>query len=334
MRNIMKYTEKRHSRLAFAMTFAALLLTALPAHGQYMSFFGDSTWVYHVVAVQSPPAYATSFPLGVYSRTFTMTFDKSSHQNLQGEDYFSALAYSSCMPRCWSGLLREDTAHGRLYRSGRLVCDMSLAEGDTFSWVSFSGLKRLMLVDSVRYYSGRKTICLSLLNHPDDYFFGTVYADQHADYPFSIRFIEGIGPTYGTCTGEEYSYPNVPPGYGALAQPYLTLLLCLYKDDSLVYMADERLGCEQQHVGVSEHPSMSAMNLYPNPATQYVVMDMSTGEEMEGTVVITDMLGRHRIQQNAEGSRCRIPVAELPAGMYFLTYRDGKRTIVRKFIKE
>ena len=191
-----------------------------------------------------------------------------------------------------------------------------------------------MLVDSVRYYSGRKTICLSLLNHLDDYFFGTDYANQHADYPFSIRFIEGIGPTYGTCTGEEYSWPNVPPGYGALAQPYLTLLLCLYKDDSLVYMADERLGCSQHHVGVSEHPSMSTINLYPNPAAQYVVLDMSTGEEMEGTVVITDMLGRHLIQQKAEGINTRIAVSELPAGMYFLTYRDSKRTVTKKFLKE
>ncbi|MCR4858539.1 MAG: T9SS type A sorting domain-containing protein, partial [Bacteroidales bacterium] len=45
-------------------------------------------------------------------------------------------------------------------------------------------------------------------------------------------------------------------------------------------------------------------------------------------------LGRVCHQQNAEGSRCRIPVAELPAGMYFLTYRDSKRTVTKKFLKE
>lgn len=119
----------------------------------------------------------------------------------------------------------------------------------------------------------------------------------------------------------------------SLAQPYLTLLLCLYKDDSLVYMADEELGCVQActYVGISEHLQTSIMNLYPNPATQYVVLNMSAGEEMDGTVVITDMLGRHLIQQKAEGINARIAVAELPAGMYFLTYRDGKRTIIKKF---
>ncbi len=327
----MTRTERKHGRIAFAMTLAALLLSALPAHGQYMSFFGDSTWVYHVVAVQRPPEQATSFPLGVYSRTFTMTFDKSSHEDYHGEDYFTALYASSCIPYCWPGRLREDTVLGRLYHNGYLVCDMSLNEGDTFYFEPSTiapDLGRLMLVDSVRYYSGRKTICLSLLNHLDDYFFGTVYADQHADYPFSIRFIEGIGPTYVT-RGEDYCWPHV-----TLAQPYLTLLLCLYKDDSLVYMADERLGCSQHHVGVSEHPSMSTINLYPNPATQYVVLDMSTGEEMEGTVVITDILGRRCIQQKAEGANTRITVADLPAGMYFLTYRDSKRTMTKKFLKE
>ena len=76
------------------------------------------------------------------------------------------------------------------------------------------------------------------------------------------------------------------------------------------------------------------MNIYPNPATQYVMLDLSTGEDMNGSVTITDILGRVCHQQKAEGTRCRIPVAELPAGMYFLTYRESKRTVTKKFLKE
>lgn len=76
------------------------------------------------------------------------------------------------------------------------------------------------------------------------------------------------------------------------------------------------------------------MNLYPNPVTEYVVLDMSTGEEMFGSVVITDMLGRQCFQQRVMGTNCQIAVSDLPAGMYFLTYTDGKRKVTKKFLKE
>jgi hypothetical protein len=89
----------------------------------------------------------------------------------------------------------------------------------------------------------------------------------------------------------------------------------------------------EECVGLEDYPQ-AVMNLYPNPATQYVVLDMSTGEEMDGSVMVTDMLGRRCLQQKAIGTSVRIPVIGLPTGMYFLTYTDGKRTVTRKFMKE
>ena len=80
--------------------------------------------------------------------------------------------------------------------------------------------------------------------------------------------------------------------------------------------------------------AMPYVNLYPNPAAEYVVLDLSTGEEMDGLFVITDMLGRQCLQQEAEGTKCQIPVADLPTGMYFLTYKDGRRTVTKKFLKK
>ena len=77
--------------------------------------------------------------------------------------------------------------------------------------------------------------------------------------------------------------------------PPLGLLQCMYKDDSLVYMAHESLGCDQTCFGYQirlQEYTQTYLNLYPNPATQYVVLDMSTGEEMNGTITITDMIGK------------------------------------------
>jgi hypothetical protein len=80
--------------------------------------------------------------------------------------------------------------------------------------------------------------------------------------------------------------------------------------------------------------STSKVNIYPNPAMQYVVLEKGTGEKMHGSVVITDVLGRQCLQQRAEGAKCQIELSDLPVGMYFLTYSDGERTVTRKFMKK
>lgn len=272
------------------------------------------------------------------------------------------------------GLLYEDTVQGRLFDMGYLICDMSLSEGDTFvhkgtcndwyepriwytgpSWdpilysIQIDTIRIGMVVDSVRYLAGRKTIFLSLLDHQNDFFFGTGNHGLLDDYHLSIRFIEGIGPTYGLLdnycfTRNLYNVDHgIRPTIFYYLDPPLGLLQCMYKDDSLVYMAHESLGCDQSCFGYQEfldpHDNVLEyaypyLNLYPNPATQYVVLDMSTGEEMDGWVKITDLLGRVCHQQKAEGAVCRITVSNLPTGMYLLTYTDGKRKVTKKFLKK
>ena len=326
------------------ITSALFLFALLNARGQYMSFFGDSTWEYHATCIFDPPEYPEDYenypppgPLGAYCHTYYFRFDKSHFTYRNGKMYYTSLGYSDLNyldSLVWAGTayIREDTMLGRLYcpygaGSERVICDMSLSEGDTFIHPS-SGGDRYMLVDSVRYISNRKTIFLSLINHQDDYFFGTGNDGLLSDYNFSIRFIEGVGATYAWGMGTYYG-PIHPQVYT------LSLLLCMHKDDSLLYMANEELGCVQTSlgVGVPEHPQ-SCMNVYPNPAKEYVVLEKGTGEEMHGSVVITDVLGRQWLQQRAEGAKCQIELSDLPVGMYFLTYSDGNRKVTRKFLKK
>ena len=320
------------------ITISALLCALLSTRAQYMSFFGDSTWEYHSVVVTQPPEDYLEFPpetpspLGAYCQTVVHRHSKASYSSAcVHTDPSGYMTLPPLDDNGWESylILSEDTLNGRLYNWGYLICDMSLSEGDTFFYPAFF-CDMAMLADSVRYIMGRKTIFLSLLNCQDDYFFGTVYADRHADYPFSIQFIEGIGPTCGLTPGQTIYQSSDPNKY---AEPNLMPLLCLYKDDSLTYMADGRLGCYQACVGVPQYAQI-IMNLYPNPATQYVVLDMSTGEEMNGWVAIMDMLGKQCHQQKAIGTSIRISVSDLPTGMYFLTYTDGKKKVTRKFLKK
>lgn len=375
MEKKMTQSSNRRERFAAEVAFVALLLASSPACAQYMSFFGDSTWKYQYTVITRPPEDYLEYPpetpnaLGVYCITFSACFSKDYYFNTPlPPDLTPIKRYRDLLcndheshPVVWrgSGLLYEDTVHGRLYDRGFLICDMSLSEGDTFvyeglcaNWYEgdffdapgpIDTIRITMVVDSIQYLAGRKTIFLSLLDHQDDYFFGTGNHGLLDDYNLSLCFIEGIGPTYGLLeyVCDFHNMYNITHGIHPIMfyylEPWLGLMQCMYKDDSLVYMAHESLGCDQSCFGfqesISEY-SYSYMNLYPNPATQYVVLDLSTGEEMDGMVVITDMLGVQCLQQRAEGANIHINVADLPTGMYFLTYSDGKRTVTRKFLKK
>lgn len=388
---IQSYIYKLYLVMKKILCSALLLLALLPARGQYMSFFGDSTWKYQYTIVTQPPEDYLEYPpetpndLGVYCITLSSCLSKNRFSNTDllpyspqhCDQYISGGGIYSCHDHeseshssYWNGYNRlfEDTVQGRLFDSGYLICDMSLSEGDTFvhkgicsEWyephlwytgsdldpnlfeIQIDTIRIEMIVDSVRYIAGRKNIFLSLFDHQDDYFFGTGNHGLLADYKLSIRFIEGIGPTYGLLDVrcQRNNLYNIQHGITPTAfyylDPPLGLLQCMYKDDSLVYIAHEGLGCDQTcwgyQVSLPEY-DQSYLNLYPNPATQYVVLDLSTGEELSGTVSITDMLGKLCIQQKAEGTNCRIPVSDLPVGMYFLTYMEGKKKVVKKFLKK
>ena len=373
MKGIMTHAVMESRRFAAALAFAALLIAVLPAHAQYMSFFGDSTWRYHVTYITQPPEDYLNYPpetpnmLGVYCQTLTACYCKNSHFYYGHGQYDTSLYEPvSCHDHdddtysyAWriGDVLSEDTAYGRLYEGPYLLCDMSLSEGDTFVLTGLcdffykevvfeSNITHTyhidtihieMIVDSISYIMGRKMIFLSLLDHQNDYFFGNGNEGYLSNQNLSIRFIEGVGPTYGLLSRCYYFNLDVegnsnPWENNVYLAPWLGLLQCMYKDDSLVYMAHESLGCDQTCVGIQDH-SQPIMNLYPNPATQYVVLDMSTGAEMDGMVVITDMLGRQCLQQKVGETSVRISVMDLPTGMYFLTYSSGKRKVTRKFLK-
>ena len=367
----MKKNTTKTSLFGAALALAAVMSVSFPACAQYMSFFGDSTWKYQYTVISRPIEDYLDYPpeipnaLGVYCTTKYACFSKDHISSDNDQHYLHEHCHDhdgEAHPNVWdgAGALHEDTVYGRLYDGDFLICDMSLSEGDTFVlkgqcafWYEpgmvppggelIDTIRFTMIVDSVRYIENRKTIFLSLLDHQDDYFFGTGNQGLLAGYNLSIRFIEGIGPTYGLLNVECFFVNlynmdhGLDPTIFLYFEPHLDLLQCMYKDDSLVYLVHEGLGCDQSCFGFqesySEYPQ-SYMNLYPNPATQYVVLDMSTGEELDGLVIVTDMFGKQCRQLKAEGASVRIPVADLPTGMYFLTYMDGRTRFTRKFMKE
>lgn len=330
--------------------FSVFLSVMFSGQAQYMSFFGDSTWKYHITYLTNqpedylnyPPESEPPTPLNAYCRTMVFRYDKgffddSTHHYLTTPHGGYGLCHS----------VYEDTVYGRLYvdsycwadhpqtYKGIMVCDMSLSEGDTFVLEDNGGYPsqiwhydtigdRTMIVDSVRYIDGRKNIFLSLIDHQDDYFFGTDYVGQLSNHDFTVRFIEGIGPTYGLLPGR-----RAPHGAIDL-HPSLGLMLCMYKDGTQVYMADEGLGCEQTCVGVEEH-SPSVTTVYPNPTDDLLYIELA-GAEI-ANITLYDLQGRIIYSPNSPNSP--INLRNVPAGVYVLrvTGADG-REYHRKIVKK
>ena len=315
------------------LTLAFLLALALAGRGQYESFFGNESWEYNIDYLMT--CYTNDYDpnniFGVCCETISFEYNKQDTISIGGCFYFKN---TGCLTP--NTFLREDTANGRLYarystdisEDEYLLCDMSLLEGDTFvlrngaeDWIYFED--KTMVVDSIGYPMGKKVIYLTLLDsgsYREDFFFESSAYNYMAEYNISLRFMEGVGPMYGIH----------PP----ISEPYLGALLCLHKDDSLYYMTHETLGCDQFGAGITirEKP---LLRIYPNPSSQYVIVESVSGEELSGKVFIRDIVGRVCCQQNVSGQLVHIPVESLPQGVYILTYMDEQNNITtRKFVKE
>ena len=240
--------------------------------------------------------------------------------------------------------VREDTLTGRIYRyypeldTEVVVCDMSLSVGDTFRMPDvmdrvqngpgsdywdyyYHETNKPTVVDSVVYVGGRKIIFLKPFGFyadPDGslYFGSEMFQDI---YP-NLRFIEGVGPTYG------------PFGYINRGAGYMNLLLCVHYGDSLVYMNHPILGCYQFGTGVFEYPA-STMRLYPNPASQMLNVEFDGKEPPLGVITVTDMAGVVVLSQECSSAVTSLDVSRLKSGVYVIGFRNDKGYIVKKFVK-
>ena len=85
----------KSTRFGAALAFVAALFASFPAHAQYMSFFGDSTWKYQYSVITRPPQDYIDYPpetpnaLGVYCITMSACF---SRDNINSNHHYK----SSC----------------------------------------------------------------------------------------------------------------------------------------------------------------------------------------------------------------------------------------------
>ncbi len=104
----------------------------------------------------------------------------------------------------------------------------------------------------------------------------------------------------------------------------------------LIYFETDETGTAQGfdmdyeggHVGIDDHDN--ALNLYPNPANDRVVLDCA---EPIRSVEIRNAEGRIVYAGTPETDRTEIRIEQLPAGIYLLTARTETSVITKKIVK-
>jgi hypothetical protein len=80
-----------------------------------------------------------------------------------------------------------------------------------------------------------------------------------------------------------------------------------------------------------EETSGTKINLYPNPAHEFLNIDVDS-EEI--TATISDLSGRKYSSEKLSGSIKRINISNLPGGVYFIEVAAGVKKDVLRFVKE
>jgi len=91
------------------------------------------------------------------------------------------------------------------------------------------------------------------------------------------------------------------------------------------------------NTGISQFENVE-VNVYPNPATSFVSVEVSSEEAQQFTATVVDMMGKtvytDQFGHNGGTERYQIPVNDLAKGVYFLHLNSGTGSHVQKFVVE
>lgn len=99
--------------------------------------------------------------------------------------------------------------------------------------------------------------------------------------------------------------------------------------EDCVRIDDVRLPHKASCVGLEEQTGLENINLWPNPAKDYVVINNLKGENQ---ITIIDLNGRMRYYQNSSSNQVEINLEGLESGIYNLNIINGNNISTKKLI--
>ena len=91
-------------------------------------------------------------------------------------------------------------------------------------------------------------------------------------------------------------------------------------------------------LGINEMSAFSAMSVFPNPAKDIVTLSVNSSKQFSNCVVsFTNVLGQkemsNEVNLNNGANKFDINIANLSAGVYFVSLQNGKDVVTTKFVK-
>jgi len=86
-------------------------------------------------------------------------------------------------------------------------------------------------------------------------------------------------------------------------------------------------------LNVNEGNGLSTVNIYPNPASTFINVDVLNGRRI-GRINIYNTVGTLVKTLEMNGSEKEIDISELPTGLYIISIEDEKEPLVKQFIKQ
>ncbi len=215
---------------------------------------------------------------------------------------------------------------------------------------SVTGLK-----EKTWYYVHLRTLCAG--NDSSAWQLDSFYTPIHCRAPepiiTNISVDQGVASWAKVPSALKYEYaitkadPN-PPMYGV---PWATEAYYLpYLNDGITYYFHVRTICldiNTQYrsawstipfitfpVGIAAtHSARLSLNVYPNPASEKLIVALNTINSISGTITITNTSGKEVYRAHASKNSKAIFIGNLPSGMYFLKFTNGDNVMMTKFHK-
>jgi hypothetical protein len=94
-------------------------------------------------------------------------------------------------------------------------------------------------------------------------------------------------------------------------------------------------GEECSYVGISEHTQNPEFNVYPNPATDFITVEIKSGFiKNNNSIQLYNLMGEKLMELNdLKDDLQKIDLKKLPEGVYFIRYNSGEGSSVKKIFK-
>lgn len=159
-------------------------------------------------------------------------------------------------------------------------------------------------------------------------FNGNVYVGDTSNN--KIRKIDTNG-NVSTLAGSTFGYAD---GYGTESQFKYPQGICIDFNGN-VYVADTnnyKIRKIIQTLGLNEHDFQNEIMLYPIPTTDFLKIEFKGTFTEKSTINITDIMGKKIYSNTIDSTDIVIDVSSYCKGIYLVSFFDGSKTLVKKFI--